>query len=182
MKKKLLVFSVLLATTSFVLAQDYTIDGNSIKISKVIENINLTIDQENEVLLTYLGKTYNDINTTLKTNTAHSIVVKGIYPEVVKFTMGLWKADLGHQIVISLKDGRVRVEVSVSHVRLYSSQTSVDYVITDFYPVTQNMSPWNYMSSKSKSEEMVNKAVLLMNATILELENALKNHFEDDNW
>lgn len=29
---------------------------------------------------------------------------------------------------------------------------------------------------------MVNKAVLLMNATILELENALKNHFEDDNW
>lgn len=182
MKKKLLVFSVLLATTSFVLAQDYTIDGNSIKISKVIENTNLTIDQENEVLLTYLGKTYNDINTTLKTNTAHSIVVKGIYPEVVKFTMGLWKADLGHQIVISLKDGRVRVEVSVSHVRLYSSQTSVDYVITDFYPVTQNMSPWNYMSSKSKSEEMVNKAVLLMNATILELENALKNHFEDDNW
>ncbi|MBP3741213.1 MAG: hypothetical protein J6I41_08865 [Bacteroidales bacterium] len=182
MTKKLLVFSVLLATTSFVLAQDYTIDGNSIKISKVIENTNLTIDQENEVLLTYLGKTYNDINTTLKTNTAHSIVVKGIYPEVVKFTMGLWKADLGHQIVISLKDGRVRVEVSVTQVRLYSSQTSVDYVITDFYPVTQNMSPWNYMSSKSKSEEMVNKAVLLMNATILELENALKNHFEDDNW
>ena len=182
MTKKLLVFSVLLATTSFVLAQDYTIDGNSIKISKVIENTNLTIDQENEVLLTYLGKTYNDINTTLKTNTAHSIVVKGIYPEVVKFTMGLWKADLGHQIVISLKDGRVRVEVSVTQVRLYSSQTSVDYVITDFYPVTQNMSPWNYMSSKSKSEEMVNKEVLLMNATILELENALKNHFEDDNW
>lgn len=182
MTKKLLVFSVLLATTSFVLAQDYTIDGNSIKISKVIENTNLTIDQENEVLLTYLGKTYNDINTTLKTNTAHSIVVKGIYPGVVKFTMGLWKADLGHQIVISLKDGRVRVEVSVTQVRLYSSQASVDYVITDFYPVTQNMSPWNYMSSKSKSEEMVNKAVLLMNATILELENALKNHFEDDNW
>lgn len=182
MIKKLLVFSVLLATTSFVLAQDYTIDGNSIKISKVIENTNLTIDQENEVLLTYLGKTYNDINTTLKTNTAHSIVVKGIYPEVVKFTMGLWKADLGHQIVISLKDGRVRVEVSVTQVRLYSSQASVDYVITDFYPVTENMSPWNYMSSKSKSEEMVNKAVLLMNATILELENALKNHFEDDNW
>lgn len=182
MTKKLLVFSVLLATTSFVLAQDYTIDGNSIKISKVIENTNLTIDQENEVLLTYLGKTYNDINTTLKTNTAHSIVVKGIYPEVVKFTMGLWKADLGHQIVISLKDGRVRVEVSVTQVRLYSSQASVDYVITDFYPVTENMSPWNYMSSKSKSEEMVNKAVLLMNATILELENALKNHFEDDNW
>lgn len=182
MTKKLLVFSVLLATTSFVLAQDYTIDGNSIKISKVIENTNLTIDQENEVLLTYLGKTYNDINTTLKTNTAHSIVVKGIYPEVVKFTMGLWKADLGHQIVISLKDGRVRVEVSVTQVRLYSSQASVDYVITDFYPVTPNMSPWNYMSSKSKSEEMVNKAVLLMKATILELENALKNHFEDDNW
>lgn len=173
---------MILAMVGFASAQDYTVDGNSIKITKVIENTNLSIEQESEVLLTYLGKVYNDINTTLKTNTSHSIVVKGIYPEVVKFTMGLWKADLGHQIVISLKDGRVRVEVSVTQVRLYSSQASVDYVITDFYPVTQNMSPWNYMSSKSKSEEMVNKAVLLMNATILELENALKNHVEDDNW
>lgn len=173
---------MLLAMAEFVSAQDYTVDGNSIKISKVIENTNLSIEQESEVLLTYLGKVYNDINTTLKTNTSHSIVVKGVYPEVFKFTMGMWSADLGHQIVISLKEGRVRVEVSVSQVRLYSSRTSKDYVITDFYPVTQDMSPWNYINNKSNSEKMVNNAVLLMNATILDIENALKNHVEDDNW
>ena len=182
MKKKTLAILTFLSFIGFVRAQDYVIDGNSIKITKVIENTNLSIEQENEVLLTYLGKTYNDINTTLKTNTAHNIIVKGIYPEVFKFTMNMWKADVGHQIFISLKEGRVRVEVSVSQVRLYSSRTSVDYVITDFYPVTQNMSPWNYINNKSNSEKMVNNTVLLMNATILEIENALKNHIEDDNW
>ncbi len=182
MKKKTLAILTFISFIGFVHAQDYVIDGNSIKITKVIENTNLSIDQENEVLLTYLGKTYNDINTTLKTNTAHNIIVKGIYPEVFKFTMNMRKADVGHQIFISLKEGRVRVEVSVSHVRLYSSRTSVDYVITDFYPVTPNMSPWNYINNKSNSEKMVNNTVLLMNATILEIENALKNHVEDDNW
>ena len=96
--------------------------------------------------------------------------------------MGMWSADLGHQIVISLKEGRVRVEVSVSAVRLYSDQASTDNVITDFYPLNPNKSLWNSYLSKSKSEELLERAVLLMNATILEIEDALKSHHENDNW
>ena len=182
MKKKILAILTFLSFVGFASAQDYVVDGNSIKITKVIENTNLSIDQENEVLLTYLGKTYNDINTTLKTNTAHSIVVKGVYPDVIRFSMGLWSADLGHQIAISLKEGRVRVEVSISQVHLHSSQAHTDNLITDYYPINQNMSAWNPNMSKSKSEEMLQTAVVLMNATILEIENALKTHTEDDNW
>lgn len=173
---------MLLSMAGLVLAQDYTIDGNSIKISKVIENTNLSIEQESEVLLTYLGKVYNDINTTLKTSTSHSIVVKGVWPEVVNFTMGIWKANLGHQFVISLKEGRVRVEVSVSQVHLWSSKASNDHVITEYYPINPQMSSWNSGMNKSKSEEMISKAVLLMNAAILDIENALKSHPEDNNW
>lgn len=173
---------MLLAIVGFVSAQDYTVDGNSIKITKVIENTNLSVEQENEVLLTHLGKVYNDINSTLKTNTSHSIVVKGVYPEVVSFSMGAWRANLGHQVVVSLKENRVRVEVSVSQVHLWSSQTSTDHVITEYYPINPNMSIWGSNMSKSKSEEMVTKAVLLMNATIHDIENALKSHVEDDNW
>lgn len=182
MTKKLLIISMLLTMAGFVSAQDYIVDGNSIKITKVIENTNLSIDQENEVLLTYLGKVYNDINSTLKTSTSHNIVVKGIYPEVVNFSMGIWKANLGHQVVISLKEGRVRVEVSVSQVHLWSSKATADHVITEYYPINPNMSSWDSNMNKSKSEEMVNKAVVLMKATILGIENALKSHQEDDNW
>lgn len=180
--KKLAVITMLFAMTLSVSAQDYIVDGNSIKISKVIENTNLSVDQENEVLLTYLGKAYNDINTTLKTSTSHSIVVKGIYPKVIRFTMGFWSADLGHQIVISIKEGRVRIEVSVSAVRLYSDQASKDYVITDFYPLNPNKSLWNSYLSKSKSEELLERAVILMNATILEIEDALRSYHENEDW
>ena len=182
MKKMILAITMLFATTLVAHTQEYTVDGNSIKIIKVIENTGLTIDQESEVLLTYLGKVYNDINTTLKTNTSHSIVVKGVYPEVVSFSMGLWTANLGHQIVISLKEGRVRVEVSVSQVHLWSSQATDDHVITEYYPINPKMSTWNSSMNKTKSEEMINRAVSLMNATINEIENALKGHSEDDNW
>lgn len=182
MIKKLFLTVALFATFISVYAQEYTVDGNSIKISKVIENTNLSIEQENEVLLTYLGKAYNDINTTLKTSTTHSIVVKGIYSKVISFTMGLWSADLGHQIVISLKEGRVRVEVSVSDVRLYSDQASKDDVITNLYPINPNKSLLNSYLSKSKSKELLDQAVMLMYATILDIERTLKNHSEDDNW
>ena len=182
MKKKILAVLAFLSLVGYASAQDYVVDGNSIKITKVIENTNLSIDQEKEVLLTYLGKTYNDINTTLKTNTAHNIVVKGVYPDVIRFSMGMWSANLGHQIAISLKEGRVRVEVSISQVHLYSSQTHTDHVITEYYPIDQNMSAWNSNMNKSTSEDMIKRAVLLMKATILEIENALKTHTEDDNW
>ena len=96
--------------------------------------------------------------------------------------MGLWSADLGHQIVIYLKEGRVKVDVSISAVHLHSSQASTDNAITDYYPINPNMSGWNSNMSKSKSEEMLKRAGILMNATILEIENALKSHTEDDNW
>lgn len=182
MKKKILAVLTFLSFIGFVSAQDYVVDGNSIKITKVIENTNLSIDQENEVLLTHLAKTYNDINTTLKTNTTHNIIVKGVYPDVIRFTMGLWSADLGHQIAISLKEGRVRVEVSISKVHLHSSHAHMDNLITNFYPINQNASAFDQNMVKSKSEEMLIKAELLMKATILEIENALKNHAEDDNW
>lgn len=182
MTKKLVAITVLFMMWVSAFSQDYTVEGNSIVITKVIENTNLNIDQESEVILTYLGKAYNDINTTLKTNTTHNIVIKGIYPKVVSFNMGLWKVDLGHQIVVSLKEGRVRVEVSVSKVILWSSEASEEHVITEYYPLNPQMSMLTSSMSKAKTEEMITNAVMLMNKTILEIEDALRSHHEDDNW
>ena len=59
MRRFLLLITLLLSV--FILhSQDYTIEGNSIKMEKIVENTNMDIETANGVLITYLGQIYND--------------------------------------------------------------------------------------------------------------------------
>lgn len=167
---------------SFLHAQNYTVENNTIKMERIIENTNLDVETENEVLITYLSKIYNDLNTTLKSNTTRNIVVKGIYPSGMSYAMGQWTADLHHQISISLKESRVKAEVSISKVHQYSSQASKDCWITDLYPINPKATGMSMNMTKKNSEQLVSIAIALMNNTLDEIENALKNHKEEEDW
>lgn len=180
MKKLLLFLSVF--GMGIIHAQNYIVEGNSIKMERIIENTNLDVESENDILITYLSKIYNDLNTTLKSNTTRNIVVKGIYPSGMRYAMGQWTADLHHQISIALKEGRVKAEVSISKVHQHSSQASKDCWITDLYPINPKATGMSMNMTKKNSEELVSIAIALMNNTLDEIENALKNHKEEEDW
>ena len=181
MRRFLLLITLLLSV--FILhSQDYTIEGNSIKMEKIVENTNMDIETANGVLITYLSKIYNDLNTTLKSNTTNNIVVKGIYSDVTRFKMNAWWTNVYHQLVISIKDNRVRIVIETSKVQLQSSQTTEDRWITDFYPINPKASISYIYMSKAKSEEFINTTTSLMKNTIATIEDALRNHEAEEDW
>lgn len=180
--KRFLLFITLLLSVFVLHSQDYTIEGNSIKMEKIVENTNMDIETANAVLITYLSQIYNDFNTTLKSNTTNNIVVKGVYSDVIRFSLNAWWANIYHQITISLKDNRARIIVEISKVQLQSSQASKDRWITDFYPIDEKASVSYINMTKSKSEELVNTAVVLMKGTIAGIEDALIKQETEEDW
>lgn len=138
--KRILLLTTLLLSVFALHSQEYTIEGNSIKMEKIVENTNMDIETANSVLITYLSKIYNDLNTTLKSNTTNNIVVKGIYSDVTRFKLNAWWTNVYHQLVISIKDNRVRIVIETSKVQLQSSQTTEERWITDFYPINPKAS------------------------------------------
>ena len=139
MKRYLL--SVLVAVLSLA-ASAYEVKDGAVVFSSVVEGTG-SVEQAHAALESFFALRYNDVNSTLKLNQPDRLLYKGLFVELGRFAMGMWTIDAPYSIEVNIKDGRVRVMVSVSDAVYRSTGSSpvrYSYSVPGSAPITAKCS------------------------------------------
>lgn len=177
------IFVLLFAAffTSYVNAQSYVVEGNSVVFTKVLEDTGMSISEMHNSLEAFFAITYNNVNSTEKLNQPDHLIYKGIFADVAFYMMGMWSSDVNHTVDIALKDGRVRIKISLTEVRAHSSSAEAHYNICETWPIKDQSAGGNAPIKKacvSTFEGASNE----VNGLFLAIEEALKNTASNDDW
>ncbi len=165
----------------------FSIDGNNIVASRVIEDIPGTKDEIYSKVKNYFARTYKNSKSVLQTDDKESGVVigRGYYSDFYGTTFMISSVYFSayHILRIDIKDGRVRVVCSVSEMITAADTKGTsrsDYLITEYAPITDKRK-----FDKGKQSEALIQLVALMNATIDSVEKSLKEgslSIEKEDW
>lgn len=181
MKKLLFLLLVALATPA--VAQEYTVEDDSVKMSRIIEDTGLNVQEAHDRVFLHLAQVFNDANNTCKMDSPSQLFYRGIFSDVAVFNMGLgvlWKYSVPFDLNISVKDNRVRVVVSVSGASM-SSGPGVDYRFVDAYPITPEHDAYETGVKKKHAEEVFANTLVSMQSIIDGIENSLIST-DDEDW
>ena len=154
----------------------YTIDGGSVVVSKIVENIEGSKEDIYTRAKSYLARAYNDSKSVIQTDDKESgiIIGKGLYTRLASFNLGAWTMKAYHILRVDIKEGRARIICSASTVIPNSSahlDNEYEYSIINYYPITDKHAP-----SLLKKPQLRAFISLIdeMNKSVLSLEKALK--------
>jgi len=165
---------------------DYKIDGENVIFTKVLEDITGTKDEIFTKVISYFAVAYKSANDVIQQQDkdAGVIIGKGIF-DVHKDSGFGWSLNVNcdHTIRVDIRDGRVRVVLSVNEYNwdIKGSQPSYNkYKIIDNYPINEK-SKWN---RKGYSDVFIGLC-LTVNRVFNNIETSLKNENPisgDDDW
>jgi hypothetical protein len=112
-------------------AYDYAVDGNELKLTKIIEATGLSTQEAHDRVELHLASVFNDANHTCKMNTTSELVYKGIF-DVAVMNLGIVYCT-PFELRVSLKDDRARVIIAITDVVVEGGTFS--YNITDAHPL-----------------------------------------------
>lgn len=197
MKKIILSLLILLPLAATVQAQTpeviellktidgvYKIDDNrDVYVQEVIElDTSLSKDQLYFMLKEYLATAYRNANAVTQIDSKEQglIVCKGLYTDIYcrEIPVGsAGKYTATHILKIDIKDGRIRVTITVTNINEYYSDSgrSTDKKMTGYYPIDQG--PRDIMEKKMKAREgfVFYKVVNLMQNNIKDIKAKLSN-------
>lgn len=125
--------------TSFA---SYEVSNGSVVFTSIIEGTG-SVDEARANLETFFALRYNDANSAAQLVQADRLIYKGLFLELGSFAMGMWTIDAPHVVEVSIKDGRVRVRISVSEAVYRSTGASMvrySYVIPSSPPFADRCS------------------------------------------
>ena len=145
-------------------AQIFEYDHTSGKMymTYIIENTNMTVEDAYIATEEIFSAMYNNTNATRReTSSKDRLIYKGSFGTLASFNMGAWVIRDNHQIVVSLKNNRIKIDI-------YSTDVDLDMVNgnifgegirywSDLYPNDPNMKIGKTNISKASSEEAYNK-------------------------
>ena len=138
----------------------YDIDDNrDVYVQKVIQlDSNLTKEQLYYMVKEYITTAYNNANAVTQIDSKEQglIVCKGLYTDIYCTEIAIGSAGrytATHIMKIDIKDGRIRVTITVTNINEYYSDSgrSTDRKMTDYYPLNQG--PRDIMEKKMKARE-----------------------------
>ncbi|NAW52234.1 DUF4468 domain-containing protein [Elizabethkingia argentiflava] len=176
--KNLILFFLALFTLQ-VSAQKYTIEGNNVVVYKVVEVVEGTEGDKDEIynrVKSYFSRSYGDANSVIQTDnkTDGLIIGKGLYTNLTSFSLGAWTTKAYYIIRVDIKDGRARIIASASTIIPNSSSypgSTYEYNITQYYPITDKRASG---MPKKAQEESFNKLVDKLNMSVTSIEDTIK--------
>jgi len=146
----------------------YKIDGNKdVFMQEVMElDSNLTKDQLYFIAKEYIASSYGDAKSVIQVDDKERglIICKGLYSDIKCTEVYIGSAGeytATHILKIDIKDGRIRVTITVTNINEYYAPTyvngfydkgrSTDRKMTDYYPINQG--PRDIMEKKLKTRE-----------------------------
>lgn len=185
---KKLFYIVFCLFSFYTNAQDYKIDGSSIVVSKVVENIKGDKNEIYKNVKSFFVRNYGNADAVIQTDDKEGglIIGKGLYGNLSSFSLGAWTTKAYHIIKVDIKDGRARIIASAESIIPNSSQylgNTYEYKITDYYPITEKKAPG---MPKKASEESLNRLIINLNNSVTELEKTIldggKLSTEKEDW
>lgn len=179
----LCAISINVAMAQDEVAPEYVVEDDSVKMSRIIEDTGLSIQEAHDRVFLHLAQAFNDANNTCKMDSPSQLFYRGIFSDVAVFNVGLgvlWKYSVSFDLNISVKENRVRVVVSVSGASM-SSGPGVYYRFVDAYPITPEHDAYETGVKKKHAEEIFANTLVYMQSLIDGIENSLINT-DDEDW
>lgn len=187
--KKLLLITICYLFATTAQAQDrYKIDGNSIVVSAVVEDIQGSKDDIYGRAKSYFARAYNNSKEVTQTDdkVGGLIVIKGLYTNLASHSLGAWTLKAFHTIRVDIKENRARIICSAETIIPNSSSypgNTYEYVIVDRFPVTNKTATG---ATKGSQEKAFENLINLMNESVGALSVALKEggvlETEKEDW
>lgn len=171
-----------LAILFFMSSFAYEVQDDAVVFSTIIEGTG-SIENAHSVIESFFASYYNDVNSALKLNRSDALMYKGLFVGLGSFAMGAWTIDATHLIDVSIKDGRVRVKVSVSDAVMRSTTGShycFDYSVPNSPPFAPKCS--NKSVNKKYCDAAFSEIVLRSEALLAAVVSAFQSITADDDW
>lgn len=180
---KKIIFTLVLSFISnvFSYSQNYAVEDGKIVIQDVILT-DMTIEQAHDALETFFAGAYVNSNHTNKLNSPTHLVYVGIFDDLTRFSMGIWKISANHNIDIMFKEGRCRVKIYCDLAEVTNGRDRINYVFADYVPVTDKYDMVKTASPKSAVIKAFEEMVRRMQDMEHNVARVLSQPAADDNW
>lgn len=187
--KKFIVAIVLGFVCFYVKAQsfNYNKDTGEICMTHIIEDTNLSVEDAYIATEDFFNKLYNNSNVTRRnTSSSNKLFYNGSFGTIASFQMGYWEIRDNHNITISIKDNRLKIDINSATVDLNMTKGAGigegTRYWSDLYPINSNMKVSKTNITKSASENAYNTWKALAATVINDFENVIKNYKTDEDW
>ena len=182
--KKLAFLLALVFLPLGLAAQNYEVKDGSVVFSSVIEGTG-SVEELHSALESFFALRFNDVNSTLKLNQPDRLLYKGLFSNCGSFAMGMWTVDAPYSLEVGIKEGRVRVKITLTEAVYRSTGGSAvrfDYRVALSPPFTAKCS--NSSVSKKDCAAAFAEMEARCNAWLADVDNLLKTPAAsaDDDW
>lgn len=160
-----------------ILFKDYKIEGKSLVITKIFEDITLSNDQIQDAVITGVTRACNGSQGGFKMKEPSHILYHNIIDKVITFD-GRWgSVNVFYTIDVAIKPGRVRVMVSGEEIDWHQDNDKLTYYFSDIYPfATERMKEVTALDSY----EFANNTIQFFNQFISVIGEEFKRRTNDD--
>ena len=161
----------------------YSVKNDAVVVEKVIP-FSVSKDMASAAVKSYFLTTLNDSNVTLKNSSDDYYVVKIRTPKLAKHSMGMWYTMGELTIDVRFKADRMKVLVSCNNIinSHWENANRIDYNPINAAPISQDHDYWSTNVTEKKSVETFNNLVLYMASIVDEVNIAVQNAKEEENW
>ena len=180
----------------------YKIDNNdNVYVQEIIE-LDSSLKKDNLYYFAkeYITNSYGDANSVIQMDDKEKglIICKGLYADIYcneVFLGSATKYTATHILKFEIKDGRVRVTISITNINsyvapsysggYYNRGSNVDSKMTDFYPINQGPRDWAEKKFKTREGYVFYRIIGRMKGTISAIRTTFSNpqdfNFSDEN-
>lgn len=156
-------------------------------MTHIIEGTNLNIDECRTACVAFFNDLYNNTNITQReTYSLDKLQYNGSFGTLCSFSMGYWELRDKHQVNVSIKDNRLKIDIKSNEVELNYTQGSSSWegirAWKDLYPLNAEMSVSKTNVYKKDCKDAYDNWQIMANNLIISLENYIKTYKVTEDW
>ena len=185
--KKIALVTIAFILSAFSLKAElpegiYVIKNGQVVVEKVIP-FSISKDQASAAVNSFFVTKLNDSNQTLKNSSDDYYVAKILTPQLANLGMGAYT--MGELTIdIRFKEDRMKVSVSCDNIINKNNQGTniTNYSPLDAAPLAEKHNSWKTNLFKKQAEETFKNLVLYMALIVENLNSAVQNAKDEDDW
>ncbi len=116
-------------------ALNYTIEGKSLVVSKIIEGLSLNNEQIRNALMAAISRSCNGATGEIKMNEPTRVLYHGVIDKVITFDWIWGSINVFYSIDVAIKEGRIRIKVIGEEIDWHQDKEKSTYYFSETYPI-----------------------------------------------
>ena len=154
---------------------------NGLTMTHIIEGTNLNVEESRIACVAFFNDLYNNTNTTQReTYSINNLQYNGSFGTLCSFSMGYWELRDKHEINVSIKDNRLKIDIKTTECELnytqgYSNSEGIR-MWKDLYPLNTDMKITKTNVAKKDCQIAYDNWKIMANDIIKALEKYIRNY------